>query len=83
MHTQFLSILSYISWRFVEGPFRTRKIFPNQKSAIFAGGTVIFASASIGVILILGDGFPARFSSEVNRVLAVKADNLELSSCRI
>jgi peptidoglycan/LPS O-acetylase OafA/YrhL len=76
-------ILSYISWRFVEGPFRTRKIFPNQKSAIFAGGAVIFASASIGVILILGDGFPARFSSEVNRVLAVKADNLELSSCRI
>ena len=55
--------LAWISWRFVEQPFRRRDRF--GRTAIFSGsaiGGVMFVG--IGAVLFLTHGYPGRFSDE-------------------
>ena len=57
-------LFAYLSWKYVETPFRTRQIASSQKSVLIfasAGLIVVFVG---GIVSILLQGFPERFSPE-------------------
>lgn len=53
-------VLAYLSWRFVERPFRNRQAIPRK--AIFAGATFLgVVTCATGALAYKFDGFPNRF----------------------
>ncbi len=54
-------LLAYFSWRFIERPFRNKQRF-TQKQVFISSLIVSLIFISIGLLFILGDGFPQRFS---------------------
>ncbi len=64
--------LSYLSWRFVEVPFR-RGRFPQAR--VFAtGGIVIAVSIVLAGVTAIGQGFPDRFAPEQLRLARGEQD---------
>ncbi|WP_366658295.1 acyltransferase family protein [Fodinicurvata sp. EGI_FJ10296] len=64
--------LSIASYFLIEGPVRRRKFFQSGKSLGITYLTSTAALASLGIAVVLGDGFPARFPAavEYERTLA-------------
>ncbi|GAA3852804.1 acyltransferase family protein [Celeribacter arenosi] len=57
--------LAYLTWRYIEQPFRTRTpIFPMQKQVFGASAVGISAMAIIGYLGQLDDGLQSRMSAE-------------------
>ena len=54
-------LLSVLSWRFVEIPFRSKKILPRPRIFIFAG-SVMTLIIGVGISIFLTNGFPNRFA---------------------
>lgn len=69
-----MTAAAWASWKFAEAPFRTRQLLRRQRSLFAAGGGVMLASAAIGVIIGLADGFPARLPDRINQILAARED---------
>lgn len=67
--------LSYLSWKFIETPFRSGQILPNQKRLLFAGGSVMLFTALLGIAMVMSSGFPQRHSEEIKSLLATKRTN--------
>ncbi len=65
--------LAYLSWRFVEAPFRDRSLF-SQKQIFVGSFTTLAVTFIIGVGLYFSDGFVGRFSPEVRELIDGKAD---------
>lgn len=61
-------VLAYISWRWVEKPFRNRQ-FLTQKSVFLLSLAAILLSCALSAVLILNHGFPQRFHQSVQRIL--------------
>lgn len=62
-----------LSWRYIELPFRRPGRIGSR--AIFAGsGIAIGAVCAISAAMILADGWPSRFSPEVQRIAAARHD---------
>lgn len=60
-------IAAWLSWRFVERPFRDRRRI--GRTAIFAGtGVAAFALAGFGLVVHMKNGVPQRLPDEVYRV---------------
>lgn len=58
----FSLVAATLSWQFVEKPFRKRfRSLPDAR-VIFGGLTGLVSLATIALLVITGDGFPARFS---------------------
>jgi peptidoglycan/LPS O-acetylase OafA/YrhL len=76
-------VLATLSWKYVETPIRTRKIFP-RRDFLFA-----FAGCTATVFLVLGfwvyssGGVPARFSPEVNRYAAFRNHFVQVLSGQV
>lgn len=65
-------ILGFLSWRFVEKPFRNPSAFGRKTIfAFWSVASIAFLATAIG--LTNADGLPGRFSGEVTRYLNVKA----------
>lgn len=60
--------LAYISWRYVEKPFRSRQL--SYRKVLLGTGGGAAAVAALGATLIALNGLPARFSPEVARLNA-------------
>lgn len=58
-------LLAVLSWRFVETPFRTRRLGASRHAIFGWAGGGLLASAVFSLILIRGGGFPERFSGTV------------------
>jgi len=52
--------LAYLSWRWVEQPFRNRK-WLSQKQVLWAALACSIVLLSVGAVLVLGEGFNERF----------------------
>lgn len=58
--------LAYLSWRFVEQPFRRANL---KTFALFGGAGAMGAAIVVGsAAVVVNDGFPQRFSAEVARI---------------
>lgn len=61
-------VLAFLSYRYVEQPFRTRRLLAGRK-ALFAGAFAAVGVTVAGSLLVMiNDGVPARLSPEVQRI---------------
>ncbi len=62
-------VLAYLTWRFVEKPFRNKSNFSRKKIFTFSIiGSIIFAGIGLGIHF--KDGFKGRFSEAENDILS-------------
>ena len=57
--------LAFLSWRFVETPFRARRVVASGKGMLVFAGIALVAVALSGTSVVALNGFPHRFSPEV------------------
>ncbi|MGA0608372.1 acyltransferase family protein [Phenylobacterium sp. VNQ135] len=61
--------VAYLSWRFIEVPFRRRALGFGSLFTVFAAGAATFVAASVA--LTANMGWPSRYSPDVARINAV------------
>jgi len=72
--------LSYLSWRYVETPFRDRQRVSTRSIVVLAvAGTALFAA--IGVAGHLARGLPGRYSAEQNALVATAKASPRREAC--
>jgi peptidoglycan/LPS O-acetylase OafA/YrhL len=62
--------ISTLSWAFVEQPFRKGKFRPKRRALLYINGVAVAAVAVISIVMICGDGFPARFPPDARLAAA-------------
>jgi hypothetical protein len=67
-------VCSFVSWKFVETPFRKRVIFPSRASVFAFGGGVVATVCLLSVWINKTGGIPSRFSPEVLKYVTVGDD---------
>ena len=75
-------LLAYLTWRFVENPFR-RKGFLDQRRLFALAGVASVAVMSLGSVAILQSGMPERFGDKWEKVadLLDEHDDRNLPAC--
>lgn len=58
------TLLAYFSWRFIETPIRTKKIFANRKDLFNAAVLSACLMIAVGVIGHISDGLPQRIKDD-------------------
>ncbi len=69
--------LSYLSWKYIEIPFRKTK---SKKSLLFFVGGGYFSLIIVIVITALNNGFPSRHAQAVNNIASSVASNYRCSA---
>ncbi len=67
-------VLAYLSYRFVEQPFRSRKVLLRGPKLFGIASTAITVTVIIGVALVSAKGLPQRYPSDVQKLLAARND---------
>lgn len=62
------TLLAYLSWRFVETPIRTKKLFSRRKDLFNAAALSACLMITIGVIGHISDGLPQRINDDTLRL---------------
>lgn len=75
--------LSYLTWLYIETPFRKQKFFQRRKNLYIFGITGILISGFTGAVLALNDGFSGRFDDKTNNVLFYKQDRFRILDCSL
>ncbi|MEE4250589.1 MAG: acyltransferase family protein [Alcanivoracaceae bacterium] len=75
-------LLAYLSWRFVEAPFRDRKRFCRKQIWKFSGyGILLFIV--IGLVGYAAEGFPERLTEKQRIIYEISRDNASrVRACR-
>lgn len=64
-------LMAYISWQFVENPFRSKAGLIKTQGAVFASAAAtVVLSIGLGGAILVAQGLPSRFSPDVTRILA-------------
>ncbi|WP_231422775.1 acyltransferase family protein [Pseudomonas sp. Leaf59] len=74
-------VLGYLSWRFVETPFREKRLLATRKSILVAAAVGILSIGLTGVALRKADGVPSRLSEQALRYAQAKKWSPELMAC--
>ncbi|TCK16734.1 peptidoglycan/LPS O-acetylase OafA/YrhL [Ancylobacter aquaticus] len=65
--------VAFLSWRYVEMPFRNRRVTPNRRALGLVGaGSAAFVA--LALVSIAADGFPSRLNERGREALAGKGD---------
>lgn len=67
-------LLAILSWRFVETPFRERKLAATRKSAFLLAGAGLAGVLFCGLLCMNRQGFPARFPAQAQAFANAKTD---------
>lgn len=62
-------VLSYLTWRFVEQPFRRQSVVSTQR-LVAASAMAVIGMSTLGLSLHLGQGFPGRIFSSDREIAA-------------
>ena len=74
--------LAYISWRYIERPFRSKQIPLLTRPMLFSASFVAGAGLiSLGVSGYLANGFPQRFAPDVTASASAASDKGEFNQC--
>lgn len=76
-----------LSWRYVETPFRTKRLAPRRPAMFAWAGTGLTLTLILGIAGFAWSGFPGRFSAERQAIARAAADrgrtdNLSLEDAR-
>jgi len=74
-------VLGYLSWRFVETPFRERRLLAGRRQILAAAGLGILVLGLAGQALRWTDGLPARLSDQALQYAKGKEWRPELMRC--
>lgn len=76
--------VSYLSWRFIENPFRFgfRKTFTAPRT-VFAGAMASLLFCFIGFGITYDQGIPQRFGPQIGQILAVSHIKPSLNHCAV
>ncbi|CRL97841.1 acyltransferase family protein [Pseudomonas poae] len=74
-------VLGYLSWRFVETPFREKRLLATRKAILVAAAVGILSIGLTGVALRKADGVPSRLSEQALRYAKAKKWSPELMAC--
>ena len=74
-------VLGYLSWRFVEAPFREKRLLAGRKAILAAGAVGILCLGFTGLALREADGVPWRLSEQALRYAQAKTWSPELMAC--
>jgi hypothetical protein len=58
-------VLAVASWKFIETPFRARRVFPQRRAILAFGLLAPMACVLLGVVLNSSHGMPSRFTDAV------------------
>ncbi len=61
------AVLAVLSYRYVETPFRTRRLLRERRRLFAATGVVAALLAGVGALVYRGEGMPSRMPEEVRR----------------
>ncbi|MBC7006718.1 acyltransferase [Photobacterium sp. BZF1] len=70
----FIFLISIISWRFVELPFRQKSIFKTKLSLLSSSALVSALILINGAAFVVSDGYPNRLNKELSHNFAAKDD---------
>ena len=70
--------LGYLSWRYIETPFRERHFLPAARHSLYIFLLYAVLSMSIGATLMVGKGFPHRWDPVALAYNATKHDTISL-----
>lgn len=76
--------LAYLSWRYVEGPFRKRgpdAVFAGLKPIFTFAGASFAGVAAIGMVSIFMNGFPQRAPEDFRQMQSVSLENPVYKHC--
>ena len=65
-------LLAAISWKVIEQPVRTRAFLKSNRAFVLAAASINAILLGFGLVLWNSQGFPARFSTEIQSVLELK-----------
>ena len=73
-------VLAYLSWRYVEKPFRDKGTICTRKMLLYIGGlsTMLLLFGLVGITY---NGFPTRFDDKVLTIDAARREDQELIPC--
>lgn len=74
-------VLGYLSWRFVETPFREKRLLAGRKAILAAAGAGILCIGLTGLALRSADGVPSRLSEQALRYAQAKKWSPQLMAC--
>lgn len=67
-------VLAFLSWKFVETPFRQGQLLKRRGVAFIFAGTSMGVAFACGTLIVLNDGFSFRFPAKVLAYAASKHD---------
>lgn len=62
-------VLAYLSWRFIEQPFRSKTLLARPATLFGGAGVIVSAAVAASAVLIVSHGLPQRLSPVVQRSL--------------
>ncbi len=74
-------VLSYLTWRFVEQPFRNRGLFGGRERILALGVGVMLVLGAMSLLIMNGNGFPGRHSEQVARIQEAENDRWVPTPC--
>ncbi|TFY87246.1 acyltransferase [Pseudomonas nabeulensis] len=74
-------LLGYLSWRFVEAPFREKRLLAGRKAILLAAGAGMLCLGLAGQVLRWTDGLPWRLPEQALRYAQAKQWGPELLAC--
>ncbi|MFQ3191548.1 MAG: peptidoglycan/LPS O-acetylase OafA/YrhL [Paraglaciecola sp.] len=75
------TLLAYLTWFFVETPFRKRAIGGNRRAILLFGSSSILLSSFVGAAFAITDGFPQRFSEKTKILYSAANDAPKFRNC--
>jgi peptidoglycan/LPS O-acetylase OafA/YrhL len=75
-------LLAFLSWRYVERPFRRPNLVRTRRGALSLGVGVMALGLAGAAALVVADGAPWRYSPEAWQMLAGVQDRAPLNDCR-
>ncbi len=75
-------LMGYLSWRFVEGPFRSKTLLKTRTQAFKLFYVTTITVALAGTVVYKMEGIPDRFSQEAQAIAAVANEEMILDDTR-